>query len=83
MEESENRRRVASWLGDGAYDAGTVYEMLETRGIEAVIKPRRNSRLDTASPARRREARHYLDLGYEAWARGKDYGRRWRTLAST
>ena len=75
--EAGRRRTVASWLGDGAYDAGMVYEMLEARGIEAVIKPRRNSRLDTASPARRREVEQYLDLGYEAWAREKDYGRRW------
>jgi hypothetical protein len=45
--------RVARVLGDGAYDSGKVYGFLESRGIEAVIKPRRNSRLDTRCPGRR------------------------------
>jgi hypothetical protein len=53
MEESERNVRVARLLGDGAYDSGKVYGFLESRGIEAVIKPRRNSRLDTRCPGRR------------------------------
>jgi len=77
VEEAEERRQIKEALGDGAYDSGMVYEMLEARGIEAVIKPRKNSRLDTASPARRRAVEEFLDLGYEAWAGNKGYGRRW------
>jgi len=77
VEEAERRRRIEEALGDGAYDSGMVYEMLEARGIEPVIKPRRNSRLDTRSPARRRAVRQSMDLGYEAWAEEKGYGRRW------
>jgi len=77
LEKAEKRRRIVRWLGDGAYDSGNAYEMLEARGIEAVIKPRRNSRLDTRSPARRRAVEQFRDLGYEAWSREKGYGRRW------
>lgn len=77
VEEAEEGRRIKEALGDGAYDSGMVYEMLEARGIEAVIKPRKNSRLDTASPARRRAVEEFLDLGYEALAGERGYGRRW------
>jgi len=77
LEGAEKRRRVIQWLGDGAYDSGEVYEALEARGIEPVIKPRRNSVPDTASPARGRAVREFLDLGYDGWAVEKGYGRRW------
>jgi len=77
VEEAEVRRRIKKALGDGAYDSGMVFEMLEERGIEAVIKPRRNSRLDTSSPARRKAVRQLRELGYEAWTRERGYGRRW------
>jgi hypothetical protein len=30
--------RVARVYGDGAYDSGKVYRLLEGRGVEAVIK---------------------------------------------
>ena len=75
--EAEKHGRVSEALGDGAYDSGDVFMMLEERDIGAVIKPRRNSRPDTPSPARRRAVRQFLDLGYEAWAKLKGYGRRW------
>ena len=77
VKEAKEKRRIACWLGDGAYDSGGVYEALEARGIEAVIKPRRNSVSSTRSSARGRAVREFLELGYEAWAEEKDYGRRW------
>jgi hypothetical protein len=77
LEGAEERRRVSEWLGDGAYDSGMVYEALEARGIEAVIKPRRNSVSSTRSAARGRAVEEFLGLGYEDWAREKGYGRRW------
>ena len=40
--------------GDGAYDTGGVYELSESKGVEAAVKPRKNSRIDTPSEARGR-----------------------------
>jgi len=77
VEGSERNVRVARVYGDGAYDAGEVYDLLEAKGIEPVIKPRRNARLGTGPPARRRAVSQIRELGYEAWARITGYGRRW------
>ena len=73
----ERRRRIIQWLGDGAYDSDVVFEALEARGIEPVIKPRRNSVLGTGSSAKGRAVREFQELGYEGWAEEKGYGRRW------
>jgi len=77
VEGAERNVRVAKLYGDGAYDSGDAYRLLEGRGIEPVIKPRRNARLDTGPPARRRAVSQIRELGYEAWARVTGYGRRW------
>jgi transposase len=77
LKKAEEKRRIACWLGDGAYDSGDVFEEMEERGIEAVIKPRRNSVPGLGSSARGRAVREFLELGYEGWAMEKGYGRRW------
>ena len=77
VKEANEKRRIACWLGDGAYDSGEVFEELEERGIEAVIKPRRNSVPGPGSSARGRVVREFQELGYEGWSREKGYGRRW------
>jgi len=77
VEGAERNVRVAEVIGDGAYDSGDVYKFLENLGIEAVVKPRRNARLDTGPPARRLAVGRVRELGYEAWARFTGYGRRW------
>jgi len=41
--------KVAEVLGDGAYDTAGLYEVLKGKGIDGVIKPRRNSVLNTRS----------------------------------
>jgi len=79
LEGAEKRRQITRVYGDGAYDSGEIFAALEARGIEPAIKPRRNSRLDTSSPARRRGMEEFLGLGYDGWAVEKGYGRRWMT----
>jgi len=66
VREAEEKRRIACWLGDSAYDAGMVFEELEARGVEAVVKPSRNSVLGTGSSARGREVREFQKMGHEA-----------------
>jgi hypothetical protein len=41
--KAERHRKVSKVYGDRAYNSSKVYQMLEQKGIEAVIKPRRNS----------------------------------------
>ena len=53
LEEAESHGRVIKAYGDGAYNTGGIYEFSESRGVDAVIKPRKNSRIDTSSEARR------------------------------
>jgi len=77
LEEAGKRRKIKRCLGDGAYDSSAVYDALEARGIEAVIKPRRNSVPAAGSSARGRVVNEFLGLGYEAWACEKGYGDRW------
>jgi len=77
VEESERNARVAKLYGDGAYDSGKAYGLLEGRGIEPVIKPRRNARLDSGPPLRREAVALCRELGHEGWARLVGYGRRW------
>jgi hypothetical protein len=75
--EAGRRVRVIRLLGDGAYDSSEVYRLLESLGIEAVIKPRRNARGDRGHRSRRRVVDEVRCLGYDAWADQVGYGRRW------
>ncbi len=77
LAEAEKGRRVLKVIGDGAFDSSEVYELLDSEGIEAAIKPRRNSRLDTPSKARRDAVNLYRRLGHKSWVKRKGYGKRW------
>ena len=77
LEGAERGGRVSRVIGDGAFDSSEVYELLESKGIEAAIKPRRNSRLDTPSKARREAVNLYRRLGHKRWVKRKGYGKRW------
>ena len=77
VEKAEGNVRVAEVIGDDVYDSGDVYDLLEGLGVEAVVKPRRNSRLDTRCPGRRLAVGRVWELGYDAWAKLTGYGRRW------
>jgi len=77
LAKAEKRRRISRAFLDGAYDSGEVFKAVEARGIEPVIRPRRNSVPDTSSPARRSAVEEFPNLGCEAGAGEKGYGRRW------
>jgi IS5 family transposase len=77
LDGAEKRVRVAEAFMDGAYDSGLVYGELEKRGIEAVIKPRRNARSDTGPQERGVAVGLVRELGYGTWVELTGYGRRW------
>lgn len=77
LKKAESHGRVSKVYADGAFDNSKAYGLLESKSIEAVIKPRRNSRLDTPSEPRRRAVTEYKRLGYRRWANSKGYGKRW------
>lgn len=76
VEGAERNVRVARLYGDGAYDSGEAYDLLEAKGIEPVVKPRRNARRDTGPPARRRAV---SDQGAGVRGLGPDH-RLWETV---
>ena len=77
LDEAERHGEISEAYMDGSYDSSSVYELSEAKGIEAVIKPRRNSRLNTKSEARRKVITLYRNLGHDAWSRLREYGKRW------
>jgi hypothetical protein len=66
VEGSGRNVRVSKVYGDAAYDSSRVYESLEGRGLEVVVKPKRNARSDRGHPSRRWAVSAIRDLGYEA-----------------
>jgi len=77
LRKAETCGKVSKVIADGAYDSSKVYETLEQKGIEAVIKQRRNSRIDTPLEPRRRAVTEDKRLDYRHWADRKGYGKRW------
>ena len=77
LEGAERRANVEEALLDGAYDSEEVYEELERRRIEAVVKPRGNARSDTGPFSRSVAVGMIRELGYGTWAETVGYGRRW------
>ena len=58
-------------------DSSKIYQTLKSKGIEAAIKPRRNSRMETPYEARRKAVIQYKHLCYKRWSNLKEYGKRW------
>ena len=77
LKKAESHGKVSKVYADGAFDSSDIYEMLESKRIEAVIKPRRNSRLNTPSEPRRRAVAMHKRLGHREWAKLTDYRKRW------
>jgi len=77
LKKTEQRGKVSKAIMDGAYDNSKLYKLLGQKGIEAVIKPRRNSRSDTPSEPRRKAVTLYKRLGDKRWTKLKEYGKRW------
>jgi hypothetical protein len=77
VEEASKKAKVAKALGDSAYDTKSNFRYLDDKGIEPVIKVRRNasSRAGGCMP-RKLVAQEYLQ-DPKAWKRNHGYGYRW------
>jgi IS5 family transposase len=77
VDRSMEAGNVITVIGDGAYDSIGFIRHLERKGIEPIIRPRRNARTDRGPPSRRSAARMIRYYGYRAWRKMVGYGRRW------
>lgn len=77
VDEAEQHSNTAKAYMDSAYDLSRIYEYLEAKGIDPIIKPRKNSRLNAGNEAKRKAIGLYKRLGHKGWVKLKQYGRRW------
>ena len=72
----KNRKQIKKAVMDGFHDCRDTFELCDKLGIEPAIKIRENAN-SNGFGARPREVQLYKELGYEEWAKEKEYGLRW------
>lgn len=85
VEKASKQAKITKTIGDGGYDSKTNFRYLADRGIEPVIKVRKNSSGKAGGCIPRKlVAQEYL-RNPEAWKRKHGYGQRWmaETVFST
>jgi hypothetical protein len=77
VEEASKKGKIAKTIGDGAYDTKSNFRYLDDKGIEPVIKVRKNaSRRAGGCMPRKLVAQEYL-RDPDTWKRTHGYGQRW------
>ena len=72
--------KIRKACADGAHDKRKLFNALEKYKIDQAIKIRSNASTKArGSISRAREVRLFKELGYEKWAKEKEYGMRWGT----
>lgn len=71
-----HRKSIDKVLMDGYHDCVDTFDLCKTLKIESGIKIRKNAS-ENGFGRRPSEVRLYKELGYEDWAKEKDYGLRW------
>ena len=70
--------KIKKGCADGAHDKRKLFNLFEKHGIEQALKPRSNASTKArGSISRAREVRKFKKMGYEEWAKEKEYGKRW------
>ena len=65
-------------FADKTYDSRKIFNLLDSKGTDAIIPLRKNFRtVARGSPLRHRTAMLIRKIGEEEWKRIHDYGRRW------
>jgi hypothetical protein len=73
----EKRARVRSVLSDGAYDSNENFRFLNDKGIEPVIRVRKNSIVSSKSNRMRNIEVRQQTKDFLKWKKKKRYGQRW------
>jgi len=76
VEDSASRTDVKKVIGDGAYDSKKNFRLLADRGLDSVIKVRKNSSSKSRGCMPRKTA-VMEQIGNPEWEREKGYGLRW------
>lgn len=74
---ASSKARVREAICDGAYDSRRIFNFLSGRGIEPVIRIKRNSPMHTKGSFSRKLAAVEQLGDYDRWRRRHRYGRRW------
>ena len=75
--ETEGYNVLGFW-GDGGYDCHDLFDFLDFYNIPSAVKIRKNAIIDPGGSVRRNiEVAKYQELGYEKWAKERQYGQRW------
>ena len=78
VQRASSKVKVASAIGDGAYDSRSNFRYLHDNGIEPVIRVRRNSSLRAMGCMPRKLVVQEQLRDYDGWKRRHHYGKRWR-----
>jgi hypothetical protein len=63
--------------GDGGLDKKSLWDFLDQKGIQPIIKPDENALTDTDCLPRNQAVWERNNIGYKPWARKHGYGHRW------
>jgi len=71
-------RKIETVIADGAFDRREVFDYLQRKHIQPVIKIRSNASTKArGSPSRAKAVKQLQDIGYQMWKQNYGYGRRW------
>ena len=75
--EAEGFNILKFW-GDGAFDVHELFDFLDYYNIEPAVKIGKDAVIDPGGSVKRNiEVAKFQELGYEQWAKEKEYGKRW------
>ncbi len=75
--EAEGFNILKFW-GDGSFDVHELFDFLDYYNIESAVKIGKDAVIDPGGSVRRNiEVAKFKELGYEEWAKEKEYGKRW------
>lgn len=75
--EAEGFNILKFW-GDGSFDVHELFDFLDFYNIDSAVKIGKEAVIDPCGSVRRNiEVAKFQELGYEDWAKEKEYGKRW------